>query len=142
MRKTVTALGIAAGATWSIGASAQTQGQQQGWGTPALPPPPSATERQLDAGDSAGSFRRLELVYVNAEVGGGYMNIGSKFFQEHADLDGRAAGRCSALGAGFRFLTWTLGARAGESRPSRRTRSSRRTWRRVFTCPSAPGTLT
>jgi hypothetical protein len=108
-------VGIAIAATWSFDASAQLQPP-----TPLLPPPPgwnaqpayvpvqqpSATQQQLNASDNASSFRRFELVYVTAEVGGAYGNVGDKF-TNRASQGGLALG----LGAGLRFLTFTLGVR-------------------------------
>jgi hypothetical protein len=109
-------VGVAIAATWSLEASAQLQPP-----TPLLPPPPgwnaqpayvppqqpSATQQQLNASDNAKSFRRFELVYLNAEAGGGYVNIGDKFH-----VSGSQGGAMFGLGAGIRFLFLTLGARA------------------------------
>jgi hypothetical protein len=108
-------VGVAIAATWSLEASAQLQPP-----TPLLPPPPgwnaqptyvpppqpSATQRQLNASDNASSFRRFELVYVNAEVGGAYVNVGDKFTNQSSQ-----GGVAFGLGAGLRFLTFTLGVR-------------------------------
>jgi hypothetical protein len=108
-------VGLAIATTWSLEASAQLQPP-----TPLLPPPPgwnaqptyapapqpSATQQQLNASDNASSFRRFELVYVTAEVGGAYVNVGDKF-TNHASQGGVALG----LGAGLRFLIFTLGIR-------------------------------
>ncbi len=113
-------VGIAIAATWSFDASAQLQPP-----TPLLPPPPgwnaqpayvpvqqpSATQQQLNASDNASSFRRLELVYVNAEVGGAYANIGSNFYFPPAKVYASQGGIALGLGAGLRFLTFTLGVR-------------------------------
>jgi hypothetical protein len=105
MRGIVAALGVVAGATWSVGAGAQQQ-----WGAPQLPPPPpppSATVQRLDQGDNADSYRRLELVYVNAEVGGAYANLN----QTGPIFPGSQGGVAFGLGAGLRFVFFTIGAR-------------------------------
>jgi hypothetical protein len=111
----VLGIGIGIAATWSLDASAQLQPPAPmlppppGWGAPPptyVPPPPSATQQQLNASDNASSFRRFELVYLNAEVGGAYVNVGDKF-TNRASQGGVVLG----LGAGLRFLTFTLGIR-------------------------------
>lgn len=132
MRTKAAALGIVVGATWSLGASAQLQppppmppAPQWGpapvrqpppqWGPAPVPqpapqwgppPPQSATVQRLNASDSAESFRRFEIVYVNAEVGGGYVSPGDKVASSSSQ-----GGLVLGLGAGLRFLTWTLGIR-------------------------------
>jgi hypothetical protein len=121
MRTIAAALVITVGATWSLTASAQLrppppmQPRQETpqWPAPAQPqpqwvPPPSqsATVQQLNAGDNAGSFRRLELVYANAEIGAGYVNIGDKFSNQASQ-----GGAVLGLGVGVRLLIFTLGIR-------------------------------
>ena len=99
MRWTAAALGFS-GLLWSL-----TAGAQQ-WGTPSLPPPPppSATVQQLDAAESGQSFRRLELVYVNAEVGGAYVNLN----ENSSIYPGGQGGAAFGLGVGVRFVFLTL----------------------------------
>jgi hypothetical protein len=82
------------------------------WGFPpaqpmAQPPPANATTQQLDAGDTSGSFRGLEVAWVNLGVGGGYATLPSKF-----DYGKGGGGPAFDLGVGGRFITWTLGVRA------------------------------
>lgn len=112
MRGIMAALGVVAGATWSIVAGAQQQ-----WGAPQLPPPPppplsggGGTVQQLNAGDDAGSYRRLELVYVNAEVGGAYANLNNQTNPLNI-YPGGQGGVAFGLGAGLRFVFFTIGVR-------------------------------
>ena len=112
MRTKLSALTLMAAATLSVSASAQLQPPPPmpaaptqpaaGWGAP----PQSATQQQLTASESAGSFRRFEWGYVNAEVGGAYVDLGQKFL-----YPGPQGGLVVGLGAGLRFLTWTFGLR-------------------------------
>jgi hypothetical protein len=68
---------------------------------------PSATQQQLDASQNATSFRGFEIVYANAEAGGTYVNLGSKLGAGSGE-----GGAAFGVGAGLRFLTWTVGLRA------------------------------
>lgn len=70
-------------------------------GAPATPgASTSGTVAQLQEGESEDSGRRLELVYVNADVGGGFIAGGTGY------------GFFGAGGSvGVRLLTFTLGAR-------------------------------
>jgi hypothetical protein len=80
-----------------------------GWGSPAQQPlPPSATQQQLNASQDASSFRGFELVYANAEAGGTFVTLGNKVGGAGSGEGGAAFG----VGAGLRFVTWTLGLRA------------------------------
>jgi hypothetical protein len=76
MRRIVAVLAIAVGATWSFEARAQS------------------------------NDRGLELVYLNAEVGGAYVNIGDQFTNQ-----GGQGGAVIGVGAGLRFVYLTLGVR-------------------------------
>jgi hypothetical protein len=78
MRAKALLVAVAAAATWSLPASAQ---------------------------DAAGS-RGLELVYLNAEVGGAYVNIGQQFTNQ-----GGQGGAAVGVGAGLRFVYFTVGLR-------------------------------
>jgi hypothetical protein len=60
--------------------------------------------RQLQASDNARSFRGLEIVYVSAEAGAMYANLGGPY-------RGAQGGAAFGLGAGVRFLQWTIGIR-------------------------------
>jgi hypothetical protein len=61
----------------------------------------SGTVAQLNQGESEDSGRRLELVYVNADVGGGFL-AGTGLSQGYFGF---------GASAGVRLLTFTLGAR-------------------------------
>jgi hypothetical protein len=103
MRTLGAVLAVAVAVTWSVEARAQLQPPPiQPQPAPAWGPPPqqSATVQHLNAGDQSGSFRRLELVYLNADVGAAYANPGSG-----------QGGVAFGLGVGLRFVTWTLGIR-------------------------------
>ena len=63
--------------------------------------PTSGTVAQLNQGESEDSGRRLELVYVNADVGGGFL-AGTGLSQGYFGF---------GASAGVRLLTFTLGAR-------------------------------
>jgi hypothetical protein len=76
MRTIVVVLAIAVGATWSFEALAQS------------------------------NDRGLELVYLNAEVGGAYVNIGNQFTNQ-----GGQGGAAIGVGAGLRFVYFTVGVR-------------------------------
>jgi hypothetical protein len=92
MRTLLGTLAVSVAATWTVSARAQLQppppmtAPAPAWpqlpgspfGLPAAPPPqaPNATTQQLDAGDTSGSFRGLEIAYANADVGGGYASFG------------------------------------------------------------------
>jgi hypothetical protein len=78
MRTKAVVLAVAAGATWSFTASAQ----------------------------DAASFRGLELGYLNAEVGGAYVNVGDQFTNQ-----GGQGGAAVGVGAGLRFVYFTVGLR-------------------------------
>jgi len=123
MRTLLGTLAVSVAATWTVSARAQLQppppmtAPAPAWpqlpgspfGLPAAPPPqaPNATTQQLDAGDTSGSFRGLEIAYANADVGGGYASFGKNLGGGKSGEGGAAFG----LGAGARFITWTLGAR-------------------------------
>jgi|SRR5580704_11567121 hypothetical protein len=83
---------------------------QPAWGFPPpqpmapMAPPPSAQQAE----EAANSFRGLEVAWANLEVGGGYVGLPSKLGYSSTGAGGPAFG----LGAGARFITWTLGARA------------------------------
>jgi hypothetical protein len=76
MRRIVAVFAIAVGATWSFEARAQS------------------------------NDRGLELVYLNAEVGGTYVNIGNQFTNQ-----GGQGGVALGVGAGLRFVYFTVGVR-------------------------------
>ena len=64
--------------------------------------------QQLNAWQDASSFRGFELVYANAEAGGTFVTLGNKVGGAGSGEGGAAFG----VGAGLRFVTWTLGLRA------------------------------
>jgi hypothetical protein len=74
--------------------------QQQQWGQ-------TVTQQQLDNSIKQDSGRGFEIAYLNAEAGGGYMSLGSGLGLDKASSGGAMVG----VGAGVRFITWTLGAR-------------------------------
>ena len=74
--------------------------QQQQWGQ-------TTTQQQLDNAIKEDSGRGFEIAYLNAEAGGGYMSLGSGLGLDKASSGGAMFG----VGAGVRFITWTLGAR-------------------------------
>jgi hypothetical protein len=76
MRTIVAVLATAVGATWSLEARAQS------------------------------NDRGLELVYLNAEVGAAYVNIGNQFTDQ-----GGQGGAAIGVGAGLRFVYFTVGVR-------------------------------
>jgi hypothetical protein len=119
---------VAALTAWSFDSQAQLQppppmpgpppgafpAQPPIWGFPvqqqpmAPMAPPNTTAQQLDAGDASGSFRGLEVAWVNLSAGGGYASLPSKL-----DYTTKGAGGPAFdLGVGGRFITWTLGVRA------------------------------
>jgi hypothetical protein len=63
-------------------------------------------QTRLNSSDDGSSFRRLEVVYLNAEFGGAYANVGDKF-TPNASQGGVAFG----LGLGVRFFLFTAGIR-------------------------------
>ncbi len=115
MRLRASLLALGTGVALSLGAP-QAQAQLQppppfGPSVPGLPgapgtvPPtgpsaPSATVNQLNEAESEDSGRRLELVYANADLGGGFTtgSGGSGFFGAGGSV-------------GVRLFTFTLGAR-------------------------------
>jgi len=97
MRKRTAALVIVACGAWSHASRAD---------TPSLPPPPpGGSEPRLNSSSDGSSFRRLEVVYVNAEIGGAYANVGK--FVNNPSQGGLGLG----LGAGVRFFLFTAGIR-------------------------------
>ncbi len=74
---------------------------------PAAPPPPSPPSGD-DRGDSG---LGLEWVYLNADVGGSYMDMQSFSASTFALQTTKAGGTVLGVGAGVRLLFLTLGAR-------------------------------
>jgi hypothetical protein len=67
----------------------------------------SASAQQVNAGADSGSFRRREIVYVNVEAGGAYVNTGYDGGYAPSSQSGLAVG----VGGGFRFHAFTFGVR-------------------------------
>ena len=125
-RTMLSAMTVVALTAWSLDSQAQLQPpppmQQMppgatppmpAWGfPPAQPmaplPAPNTTAQRLDASDASGSFRGLEIAWVNLGAGGGYASLPSKLGYATTG----AGGPAFDLGFGGRFVTWTLGLRA------------------------------
>jgi hypothetical protein len=101
--------------------------QDQQGQAPLAPPPPmdpnaqnpngqGGTQQKLEAADKADNGRGFELIYVNGDVGAGYMNMTS--FTSSADKTSfgfkttESAGPAFQLAAGVRLVFLTLGVRA------------------------------
>jgi len=75
-------------------------------------PAPGSTEAELQKAEEEDSGRNFELVYVNADFGGSYINM-QQFSQDKLALvKSDSGGIMAGLGAGVRLLVFTLGARA------------------------------
>ena len=74
------------------------------------PPPPATTEQKLDDSKKEDSGRGIELVYVNAQVGGVFDAIGT-FNNSLQIQQTNAGGAMFGAEAGVRFVWLTLGAR-------------------------------
>lgn len=84
-------------------------------GAPNRGPAPAAepsTQEQLVTAEKEDSGRNFELVYVNADVGGSYINMQQFSQSQLAIVKSDSAGPMFGLGAGVRLLIFTLGARA------------------------------
>lgn len=124
---------VAAVVSWAEPASAQltppppvTPGQAQPppGGQPGLAPPPpmdpslqppppggDSTVDQLQKAEKEDSGRKFELVWVNADVGGSYINM-QQFDEKSLGLTrSKAGGPMFGLSAGVRLVLLTLGAR-------------------------------
>jgi hypothetical protein len=88
----------------------------------APPPPMSPTDPQtpqqqstaqnLDEGEKKNTGRGLEFVWLNAEVGGSYINMEQFSSSTFGLAKSSSGGAMFGLGAGIRLLVFTIGARA------------------------------
>jgi hypothetical protein len=79
---------------------------------PTTPPPgQESTEQQLQKAEKEDSGRNFELIYVNADLGGSYINM-QQFDEKSLGLTrSKAAGPMFGLSAGVRLVLLQIGAR-------------------------------
>jgi hypothetical protein len=135
MKKLAAFLPVTAVLSFSLPALAQLQppapmGQPQpaptapSPGVPGLAPPPpmtpgagpgdpgaSETKKQLDAAEKEDSGRNFELFWLNADVGGGYINMRQFSADTLAIEKSDGAGPLGSVGLGVRLVLLSLGAR-------------------------------
>jgi hypothetical protein len=90
---------------------------------PLAPPPPMApgagpgdqgtseTKKQLDAAEKEDNGRNFELFWLNADVGGGYINMRQFSADTLAIEKSDGAGPLGSVGLGLRLVILSLGAR-------------------------------
>jgi hypothetical protein len=86
-------------------------------GAPNRPPEPAntgepTTVQQLETAEREDSGRNFEIFYVNAEVGGSYINMESFSSSSLQLAKSSSGGPMFGLGGGLRLLIFTVGARA------------------------------
>ncbi len=70
------------------------------------------TTQQLDDAEKKDSGRNFEIAYLNAEVGGSYINMEQFSSSQLQLVKSSSGGPMFGIGAGVRLLIFTLGARA------------------------------
>lgn len=79
---------------------------------PSVPSNEAATKEKLDEAEREDSGRNFELVWLDAQLGGSYIDM-RQFSSETLSIENPSAGGpMFALGAGLRFVLLTLGVRA------------------------------